>query len=73
MVQFIRTIPGELDEAATIDGRGKFRLFYRIILPLIIPAMATRGDLLFLLALGRPDGPTALPEQTIDVHGFHGT
>lgn len=41
MVQFIRTIPGELDEAATIDGCGKFRLFYRIILPLIIPAMAT--------------------------------
>ncbi|NIK68740.1 carbohydrate ABC transporter permease [Paenibacillus sp. BK720] len=41
MVQFIRTLPGELDEAATIDGCGKFRLFYRIILPLIIPAMAT--------------------------------
>ena len=41
MVQFIRTIPQELDEAATIDGCGKFRLFYRIILPLIAPAMAT--------------------------------
>lgn len=41
MIQFIRTIPGELDEAATIDGCGKFRLFYRIILPLITPALAT--------------------------------
>ena len=41
MIQFIRTIPAELDEAATIDGCGKFRLFYRIILPLIVPAMAT--------------------------------
>jgi multiple sugar transport system permease protein len=41
MVQFIRTIPYELDEAATIDGCGKFKLFYRIILPLIAPAIAT--------------------------------
>jgi multiple sugar transport system permease protein len=41
MVQFIRTIPGELDEAATIDGCGKLRLFIRIIVPLIAPAMAT--------------------------------
>lgn len=41
MIQFIRTIPQELDEAATIDGCGKFRLFYRIILPLIAPALAT--------------------------------
>lgn len=41
MVQFIRTIPGELDEAATIDGCNKFTLFYRVILPLITPALAT--------------------------------
>lgn len=41
MVQFIRTIPLELDEAATIDGCGKFRLFFRIVMPLIAPAMAT--------------------------------
>jgi len=41
MVQFIRTIPHELDEAATIDGCGKLRLFIRIIMPLIAPAMAT--------------------------------
>ncbi|HEX7056836.1 MAG TPA: carbohydrate ABC transporter permease [Bacilli bacterium] len=41
MVQFIRTLPLELDEAATIDGCGKFKLYYRIILPLITPALAT--------------------------------
>ncbi|CAM3603392.1 carbohydrate ABC transporter permease [Marinicrinis lubricantis] len=41
MIQFIRTIPQELDEAATIDGCGKFRLFYRVIVPLIAPAIAT--------------------------------
>jgi multiple sugar transport system permease protein len=41
MIQFIRSIPMELDEAATLDGCNKFKLFYRIILPLITPAVAT--------------------------------
>lgn len=41
MVQFIRTIPKELDEAAIIDGCNTFNIFYRIILPLIKPAIAT--------------------------------
>jgi len=41
LVQFIRTIPRELDEAATIDGCNTFNIFYRIILPLIKPALAT--------------------------------
>ncbi|GGJ13840.1 putative ABC transporter permease protein YesQ [Paenibacillus hunanensis] len=41
MVQFIRTIPKELDEAATIDGCGKFRLFLQIIMPLIKASLAT--------------------------------
>ncbi|WP_078544589.1 carbohydrate ABC transporter permease [Litchfieldia alkalitelluris] len=41
LVQFIKTIPRELDEAATIDGCGTFKIFYKIILPLIKPALAT--------------------------------
>jgi len=41
IIQFIRTIPEELDEAATIDGCGKFRLFFKIIMPLVMPALAT--------------------------------
>ncbi|MGG1619000.1 carbohydrate ABC transporter permease [Paenibacillus sp. NRS-1782] len=41
MVQFIRTIPIELDEAATIDGCGKFRLYFQIILPLLKSSLAT--------------------------------
>jgi multiple sugar transport system permease protein len=41
IIQFIRTIPTEMDEAATIDGCGKFRLFVRIILPMVAPALAT--------------------------------
>lgn len=41
MIQFIRTIPSELDEAATIDGSGKFRLYMQIILPLLKSSLAT--------------------------------
>lgn len=41
MVQFIRGLPKELDEAATIDGCTRFQLFWRIILPLSKPAMIT--------------------------------
>jgi multiple sugar transport system permease protein len=39
--QAINQVPRELDEAATLDGAGHFRIFTRIILPNIRPAMAT--------------------------------
>lgn len=41
MMQFIRGLPKELDEAAEIDGCGRFGMFWRIILPLIKPALIT--------------------------------
>ncbi|WP_091177896.1 carbohydrate ABC transporter permease [Microlunatus flavus] len=41
MVQFIRTIPRTLDEAAMIDGCGKIRIFTKILLPLMGPALVT--------------------------------
>jgi multiple sugar transport system permease protein len=41
MVQFIRAIPRELDEAATMDGAGPFRIFIDVILPLCKPALIT--------------------------------
>jgi multiple sugar transport system permease protein len=39
--QFMMTIPTELEEAARIDGAGYFSIFFRIMLPLIRPALAT--------------------------------
>jgi ABC-type glycerol-3-phosphate transport system permease component len=39
MVQYIRTIPRDLDEAARIDGAGTWTILYRIILPLCKPAL----------------------------------
>ncbi|MEC5187694.1 raffinose/stachyose/melibiose transport system permease protein [Geobacillus thermodenitrificans] len=38
---FINTIPKELDEAAMIDGMGRFGLFFRIIMPLLKPVTVT--------------------------------
>lgn len=39
--QAINQVPRELDEAATIDGAGHFRIFWTIVLPNIRPALAT--------------------------------
>jgi multiple sugar transport system permease protein len=41
IVQFIRGIPRELDEAALMDGAGQFTLFSRVILPQLTPALIT--------------------------------
>lgn len=41
LIQFIRAIPRELDEAAVIDGCSRFGIFWRIILPLCMPALVT--------------------------------
>ncbi len=48
LVQFIRSLPKELDEAAIIDGCGKFGVFYRIIVPLATPALVTTALFTFL-------------------------
>ncbi|TDL39712.1 carbohydrate ABC transporter permease [Arthrobacter nitrophenolicus] len=48
MVQFIRGIPKELDEAARIDGAGHPRIFLQVILPLMVPALATTTIFTFI-------------------------
>ena len=47
IMQFIRGIPEELDESATIDGAGRYRIFYAIILPLVKPALISATILQF--------------------------
>lgn len=39
--QAVNQVPRELDEAATLDGAGHFRIFWHVILPNIRPALAT--------------------------------
>ncbi|GAB2487450.1 carbohydrate ABC transporter permease [Nocardiopsis aegyptia] len=48
MVQFIRGLPKDLDEAARIDGCGHVRIFFRIIMPLSLPALATTAIFTFI-------------------------
>ena len=47
-VQYFKTIPKELDEAAIIDGASYFSIYWRIIVPLAGPAFATSAILSFL-------------------------
>lgn len=46
--QFIASIPGELIEATRLDGAGEFAIFFRLILPLSRPALATVAILSFM-------------------------
>jgi multiple sugar transport system permease protein len=48
MVQFIRGIPRELDEAARIDGCGHWQIFRRVMVPLMGPALATTAIFTFI-------------------------
>ncbi|MCM3272557.1 carbohydrate ABC transporter permease [Paenibacillus elgii] len=41
--RFVRSIPKDLDEAATIDGCGFFGIYWRIILPLLTPGLGVVG------------------------------
>ena len=48
LVQFIRSLPKDMDESAYIDGCSKFGIYWRIILPLSIPAVITTVLFTFL-------------------------
>jgi raffinose/stachyose/melibiose transport system permease protein len=45
---FVRTIPVELEEAARMDGASPFRVFWRIVFPLLRPVLATATILICL-------------------------
>ena len=48
MMQFFRGIPRVLDEAARMDGCSAFRIYWKIILPLSMPVLATVAIFTFL-------------------------
>jgi multiple sugar transport system permease protein len=50
MTQYFRAIPKELDEAALLDGASRLTIFWRILLPLTLPAQATLGIFTFFHA-----------------------
>jgi multiple sugar transport system permease protein len=47
MRQFFRTLPEDLMDAARVDGASEFQIFWRIYLPLCLPALATLGIFTF--------------------------
>jgi multiple sugar transport system permease protein len=48
MVQFFRGLPKELDEAAQMDGCSPWRIYWKIILPLSMPVLATAAIFTFI-------------------------
>lgn len=52
MYGFFNTIPVEIDESAKIDGATHAQIFWRLIMPLVVPILAVVGLLAFLAAFG---------------------
>ena len=48
IMQFIRGIPRDMDESAKIDGCSWYGIYWRILLPLVVPALVTVGVLAFI-------------------------
>jgi ABC-type glycerol-3-phosphate transport system permease component len=48
MRQFIKTLPSSLEDAALIDGCSKFDIYWRIVLPMMKPALVTLGLITFI-------------------------
>ena len=48
MVQFMRSLPNELEQAAVVDGASYWQRYWRIILPLSMPALATTAVFTFI-------------------------
>jgi len=75
MVQFIRTLPRELDAAARLDGCGHVGIFRRIILPLSIPAIGTTALFTFIHTWNDFLGPLLYlnqPEKWTVAQGLNG-
>ncbi len=50
LTSFMQALPGDLEEAAYVDGATPFQVFYKVLLPLILPGLVTTGLLAFISA-----------------------
>jgi len=50
LTSFMRGLPGDLEEAAYVDGATPIQVFYKVLLPLIAPGLVTTGLLAFIAA-----------------------
>ncbi len=49
MINYFSTLPRELEEAAQVDGCGRLKTFWRIVLPLSLPGLVAGGLLAFIM------------------------
>lgn len=77
-VQFMKEIPNELVEAARIDGAGHFGIFWRVMFPLLTPAVSTVyiynfihtwNEFIFALVLVQSDKSMTLPLGLREFYG----
>ena len=57
LVQFMRSIPHDLDEAAAIDGCGPVKILYKIIAPMLSPSLVACGLFQFMCSCNDYMGP----------------
>ncbi|WP_462403503.1 carbohydrate ABC transporter permease [Gemmiger formicilis] len=57
LVQFMRSIPHDLDEAAAIDGCGPVKILYKIIAPMLSPSLVACGLFQFMWSCNDYIGP----------------
>lgn len=78
ITSFIKGIPRELDEAAVMDGAVGFKLFRKIIMPLLKPVIATTGVLNFMWVWNELQIPMYLLNSSskwtlpLSVYNFYG-
>ncbi len=78
LIAFMKNIPGELEEAAFIDGCSWTRRFFSIIIPLSKPALSTAGILVFLFTWNEYTLPyilitdPGLKTLTLGIYGMKG-
>ncbi|MFV0361703.1 MAG: carbohydrate ABC transporter permease [Suipraeoptans sp.] len=68
IIQFMRTIPRQLDEAAVIDGCNDLQILTKIIVPVIKPIIITVGLLCFMWGMNDFQGPLIFlnsPDKTV--------
>lgn len=82
MRQFIQTIPGELEDAARIDGMSDFGIYLRVILPLCVPGLAVLGlftfttswsSFLWPLIVATSDDTRTIPPGLATIPGQYNT
>lgn len=86
LTQFMRTVPAELEESATLDGAGRWEVLWHIYLPIALPGISTVtilnlinfwNEYLFTLILGGSDPAirtiqVALPTFVSETHTEYG-